>query len=46
VGDAVQPTAKRCRLADGTHLPDEDEKRGLEGVLGVGLIAEHAAADI
>src|SRR5262249_26435107 len=46
VGDAVEPAPERRRLADRTGLSGEDEERGLEGVLDVGLVAEHAAADL
>src|SRR5262245_59405991 len=46
VGDAVEPASERCRLPNRTGVVGEDEAGGLEGVLGVGLVAEHAAADL
>src|SRR5262249_25035286 len=46
VGDTVQPTPQRRRFANGRRLASEDEEGCLESVLGVGLVAQHAAADV
>lgn len=46
IGDAVEPAPQRRRLADRAGLAGENEERGLEGVLGVGLVAEYTAADL
>src|SRR5215212_4108607 len=46
VGDAVQPAARRLRLADRAGLAGQDEERGLEGVLGVGPRTEDTPADV
>src|SRR5262249_30601980 len=35
-----------CRLADRPGLPGQNEESGLEGVLRVGLRAQHGAADV
>src|SRR5262245_60740208 len=45
-GDPVEPASDRSRRADRACLTGEDEERGLEGVLGVGVVAQYAAADI
>jgi hypothetical protein len=44
VGDAVQPTRDGRLLPNGSALLHQHEK-GLEGVLGIGFVAEHMAAD-
>ena len=44
VGHAVQPVAHQLALADGSRLTSQDQEGGLEGVLGVLLVAEHAPA--
>jgi hypothetical protein len=44
-GDAVQPAAHRLALHDRPRPAGEDEEGGLEGVLGVLLVAEQAPAD-
>src|SRR5947209_3105869 len=46
VGDPVEPASDRYCLADRPRLAGEDEERRLEGVLGVGLVAQYAAADV
>ena len=43
--DAVQPARERVPDPEGSRLPGQHEEGGLEGVLGVMLVAEHAAAD-
>jgi hypothetical protein len=42
----VQPAGQRVGLAYRSGLSSEDEEGGLEGVLGVGLVAQDAAADV
>jgi hypothetical protein len=42
----VEPAGEgRCPAYE-TGLAGKDEERGLEGVLGVGLVPERAAADV
>src|SRR5262249_8144328 len=43
-GDAVQPAAEQLAPPDGPRLAGQDEEGGLEGVLRVGSVGEHAAA--
>ncbi len=45
MSDAVQPVADHVGGADGRRPPDQDKEGGLEGVLGVGAVAQDAAAD-
>ena len=45
VRNTVQPSADEVAVADRAGPADQDEERGLEGVLDVPLVAEHAAAD-
>jgi hypothetical protein len=45
MGDAMQPVADLGPGEDGSGAADEDQEGGLEGVLGVGLVAQDAAAD-
>ena len=44
-GDAVEPAPDRFPVADGGGAADEDQEGGLEGVLGVVLVAEDRTAD-
>jgi hypothetical protein len=44
-GDAVQPVADQLAGHDRGRPAGEDEEGGLEGVLGVLLVGQHAAAD-
>src|SRR5438132_1630434 len=46
VGHLVQPTAHGLPPADARGLAHENEESGLEGVLGVRLRAQDAAADV
>src|SRR5204863_3456856 len=46
IGDAVQPTPYRRRLADRRRFAGQDEKGGLESVFGVRLVAEHTTAHL
>src|SRR5262249_25568077 len=46
VGDAVQPAADLLPRRDRGGLADEDEERGLEGVLRVVDVADDAPADV
>ena len=45
VGNTVQPSADEVAVADRAGSADQDEERGLERVLDIALVAEHAAAD-
>jgi hypothetical protein len=45
LSDAMQPATDRLLLADRGSPADEDEERGLEGVLGVVGVAQHPPAD-
>jgi hypothetical protein len=45
VGHAVQPAAQGLRCPQRAGLADQDEEGGLEGVGGVGLVLQDAAAD-
>ena len=44
-GDSVQPTRKRCLLANPGRLPHENEKRCLTGVLSIMREAKNPSAD-
>src|SRR5262249_10173155 len=44
--DPVKPACQRLPLADRTSFTDEDEEAGLKGVLRVGLVAQHPAANL
>jgi hypothetical protein len=44
-GDAVEPGGQRRPVADRRRPAEQDEERGLEGVVGVGGVAEHPPAD-
>ena len=44
-GHAVEPRAQRPARAERPGLANEHEERGLECVIGIGVIAEHAPAD-
>jgi hypothetical protein len=44
MSDAVQPVRHHSFWHDGCGLASEDEKRGLEGVLGILMIGQDAAA--
>ena len=46
VGDAVQPAAQRGGPPDRPGFARQGEESDLEGVLGVGLIAQHGPADV
>jgi phosphoenolpyruvate carboxykinase (ATP) len=46
VGDAVQPAGQRRRVADGVGAAGEDEEGRLEGVFRVGVVGQHAPADV
>ena len=41
----MQPVAEDGPRSERGGLADQDEERGLEGVLGVGVVAQDAAAD-
>ncbi len=43
--DAVEPAPDRSPVADGGGAADEDQERGLEGVLGVVIVAQDRVAD-
>jgi len=45
VGHAVEPVADHLPRSDRRRPADEDEEGGLEGVLGVLVAGEYAAAD-
>ena len=45
VGHLVEPVAQHLAIADRPGLADEQEERGLEGVLGVLRLVEHVPAD-
>src|SRR3977135_3345426 len=45
IGDAVEPASQRCRPLDRRSLASEDEEGGLERVLRVMRVPEHATAD-
>jgi hypothetical protein len=45
VGYAVKPVGNHLSRYDGRCLADEDEKGGLEGILGIVLVAQNTAAD-
>ena len=45
VSDAVQPVAEGTTLADRRRLAGQHQKRGLERVVGVVVIAEHPSAN-
>src|SRR5262249_54686399 len=45
MGDAVQPVRHHRWWHNGCGLASEDEKRGLEGVLGILMVGQDAAAD-
>src|SRR5262245_44511448 len=42
----MEPTPQRLSLANGRCLAGEDEKRGLESILPVCLVVQHAVADL
>ena len=44
VSHLVEPASYRLTLADGSSLADKDEEGGLEGVLGILLMIQDAAA--
>ena len=44
-GDLEQPAGHRLRVADRAGLPGQHQEGGLEGVLGVLVVVQHAAAD-
>jgi hypothetical protein len=44
MSDAVQPVRHHSSWHDGCGLASEDEKRGLEGVLGILMVGQDAAA--
>jgi len=41
----VEPPAHRLAPAKGVRLSQQDEERGLKGVLGVGVVPQHPAAN-
>ncbi len=43
--DAIKPVGEHRRGSDRSRLAGEDEERGLEGVLGIVVVAEDAPAD-
>jgi hypothetical protein len=45
MSDAVQPVRHHSSWHHGCGLASEDEKRGLEGVLGILMVGQDAAAD-
>ena len=45
MGDGIKPAAERPIHTHRSGLADENEKRGLEGILRLVTIAEHTAAD-
>ncbi len=44
VGDLMQPAAEPVAAPDRPRLADQNQERGLKGVLGIVRIAEHSAA--
>jgi hypothetical protein len=44
MSDAVQPVRHQSSWHDGCGLASEDEERGLEGVLGILVVGQDAAA--
>jgi hypothetical protein len=45
VGDSVEPVSNLLRRLDGRCLANQDQERGLESVLGVLLVVQHAPTD-
>ena len=45
-GHAVKPVAQDGARGERSGLAGQDEEGGLEGVLGVGLVAQHGPADV